>query len=74
MCPERPLTLKNLQVANTNGIQPLKYLFYFFSYVAMCFAETYLKILSYHRQGFINLDQSFIQGLNKIRQFLLHTF
>ena len=59
---EGPFILKNLRLADTNRIQPLECLFYFFSNAAVCFAEPYLKILSYRRQGFINLDQFFIQG------------
>ena len=74
MCLEGPFISKNLQVADTNGMLPVECFPYFLSNTAMCFAKTYLKILSYRRQSFINLNQSFIQGLNKIRQFLPHTF
>ena len=35
--------------------------------------KTYLKVLPYRRRGFIDFDQSFIQGSNKICQFLPHT-
>ena len=73
ICSERPFISKNLWVANNNRMQPLKCLSYFLSNAAVCFAEIYLKDLSYRRQSFINLNQFFIQSFSKIRHFLPHT-
>ena len=43
----------------------------FLSNAAVCFAKAYLEFL-FRRQSFIHFDQSFIQSLSKIRQFLPH--
>ena len=50
---------KNLQVADTKKMQPLECLLYFLSNAAVCFAETYMKVLPYRQQGFIDFDLTF---------------
>ena len=60
---EELLISKNLRVADTNRMQPLECLPYFLNIAAICFAETYLKFLPYHRQIFINFDQCFYPRL-----------